>query len=78
VAVSPPTLETECLRLRRLVASDAEASHRIQSDHVISLIQPKPEASQGAARNLGMTIWKQMLFGCNQWLYDVWRVENDG
>jgi RimJ/RimL family protein N-acetyltransferase len=171
VALSPPTLETERLRLRPLVASDAEALHRIQSDpvhmrfyphpfrreeteawiahvharyerdgfgllavedaetgaflgnvgpmvqevdgmaeielgwsitstrsrqgiateaasacrewvfgtvgadHVISLIQPIHEASRGVARNLGMTIWKQTLFGSDQWLHDVWRGE---
>jgi [ribosomal protein S5]-alanine N-acetyltransferase len=171
VKLSPPTLETERLRLRPLVPGDAEALHRIQSDPkhmrfyphpysreetddwivrtqaryerdgfgllavddrstgeflgnvgpvvqevdgveeielgwsitparsrqgiateaatvcrdwvfdvvgadlVISLIRPENEPSAGVARNVGMTVWKQTIFGSVQWLHDVWRVD---
>lgn len=50
----------------------------IGADHVISLILPANEPSRGVARNVGMTIWKQTIFGSVRWIHDVWRVERSG
>jgi RimJ/RimL family protein N-acetyltransferase len=49
----------------------------VGADHVISLILPANEPSRGVARNIGMTIWKQTIFGSVRWLHDVWRIDAD-
>jgi RimJ/RimL family protein N-acetyltransferase len=71
-------------RARQGIATEAAIVCRdwvfdvVGADHVISLILPANEPSAGVARNLGMTIWKQTIFGSVQWLHDVWRVDADG
>src|SRR5262249_3844938 len=68
-------------RSRQGIATEAAIACRdwvfdvVGADHVISLILPANEPSRGVARNLGMTIWKQTIFGSVRWLHDVWRVE---
>ena len=67
-------------RARQGIATEAALACRdhcfdvLGLDHVISLIRPENESSRGVARNLGMTVWKQTLFGSVQWLHDVFRV----
>jgi len=66
-------------RSRQGIATEAAIACRdwvfdaIGPDRVISLILPANEPSAGVARNLGMTVWKQTIFGSVQWLHDVWR-----
>jgi [ribosomal protein S5]-alanine N-acetyltransferase len=70
-------------RARQGIATEAGAACRewvfeaVGADHVISLIQPRNEASAGVARKLGMTVWKQTNFGSMGWLHDVWRADRD-
>jgi RimJ/RimL family protein N-acetyltransferase len=68
-------------RARQGIATEAAIVCRdwvfdvVGADHVTPLIPPANKPSAGVARNLGMTIWKQTIFGSVQWLHDVWRVE---
>ena len=68
-------------RSRQGIATEAARACRdwvfeaVGVDHQISLIRPGNEPSRGVARNLGMTIWKQTIFGSVGWLHDVWRAE---
>jgi [ribosomal protein S5]-alanine N-acetyltransferase len=70
-------------RARQGIATEAGAACRdwvfgvVGSDHVISLVLPANEPSAGVARNLGMTVWKQTIFGSVRWLHDVWRSDAD-
>jgi len=70
-------------RSRQGIATEAAIACRdwvfdvVGVDHVISLILPANEPSRGVARNLGMTIWKQTIFGSVRWLHDVWHVRLD-
>jgi ribosomal-protein-alanine N-acetyltransferase len=71
-------------RARQGIATEAAIVCRdwvfdvVGADHVISLVRPENEPSAGVARNVGMTVWKQTIFGSVQWLHDVWRVDADG
>ena len=71
-------------RARQGIASEAASACRdwvfesVRVDHQISLIRPENEPSRGVARNLGMTIWKQTIFGSMHWLHDVWRLSSEG
>jgi RimJ/RimL family protein N-acetyltransferase len=68
-------------RSRQGIATEAAIACRdwvfdvLGADHVISLILPANEPSRGVARNIGMTIWKQTMFGSLRWLHDVWRLD---
>src|SRR5438034_5105160 len=68
-------------RARQGIATEAATACRdrvfeaANVDHQISLIRPENEPSRGVARNLGMTIWKQTIFGSVGWLHDVWRAD---
>ena len=68
-------------RARRGIATEAAKACRdrvfetVGVDHQIWLIRPENEPSRGVARNLGMTIRKQTIFGSVGWLYDVWRAD---
>jgi len=70
-------------RSRQGIATEAAIACRdwvfdvVGADHVISLILPANEPSRGVARNIGMTIWKQTIFGSVRWLHDVWRIDAD-
>jgi [ribosomal protein S5]-alanine N-acetyltransferase len=70
-------------RSRQGIATEAAIACRdwvfdvVGADHVISLILPANEPSRGVARNVGMTIWKQTIFGSVRWLHDVWRIDTD-
>jgi len=70
-------------RSRQGIATEAAFACRdwvfdvVGADHVISLILPANEPSRGVARNIGMTIWKQTIFGSVRWLHDVWRIDAD-
>ena len=70
-------------RSRQGIATEAAIACRdwvfdvVGADHVISLILPANEPSRGVARNIGMTIWKQTIFGSVRWLHDVWRIDVD-
>jgi ribosomal-protein-alanine N-acetyltransferase len=56
-------------RARQGIATEAAIACRdwvfetLPIDHVISLILPANMASRGVAENLGMTVWKQVLWG---------------
>ncbi len=56
-------------RARRGIATEAAFACRdwvfatLPVDHVISLILPANTPSRGVAENLGMTVWKQVLWG---------------
>jgi [ribosomal protein S5]-alanine N-acetyltransferase len=71
-------------RSRQGIATEAATACRdyvfevVGADHVISLIRPENEPSRGVALNLGMTIWKQTIFGSGGLLHDVWWVREDG
>jgi RimJ/RimL family protein N-acetyltransferase len=70
-------------RSRQGIATEAAIACRdwafdvVGADHVISLILPANVPSRGVARNLGMTVWKQTIFGSVRWLHDVWRMDAD-
>lgn len=70
-------------RSRQGIATEAAIACRdwvfdvVGADHVISMILPANEPSRGVARNLGMTVWKQTIFGSVRWLHDVWRMDAD-
>jgi [ribosomal protein S5]-alanine N-acetyltransferase len=69
-------------RSRQGIATEAAIACRdwvfdvVGTDHVISLILPANEPSRGVARKLGMTVWKQTIFGSVRWLHDVWRINS--
>jgi RimJ/RimL family protein N-acetyltransferase len=71
-------------RAQQGIATEAATACRdwvfevVGADHVISLVLPEKEPSRGVARNLGMTVWKQTIFGSVRWLHDVLRVERAG
>jgi len=71
-------------RARQGIATEAAIASRdwvfeeIGADRVISLILPANEPSRGVARNLGMTIWKQTIWGSVRWVHDVWRLDRPG
>ena len=56
-------------RARQGIATEAAVACRdwvfatLPVDHVISLIRPDNTPSRGVAENLGMTVWKQVLWG---------------
>jgi [ribosomal protein S5]-alanine N-acetyltransferase len=56
-------------RARQGIATEAAAACRdwvfatLPVDHVISLIRPDNTPSRGVAENLGMSVWKQVLWG---------------
>jgi RimJ/RimL family protein N-acetyltransferase len=56
-------------RARQGIATEAGAASRdwvfatLDVDHVISLIMPENVPSLGVAENLGMTVWKDVLWG---------------
>jgi len=68
-------------RSRQGIATEAAIACRdwvftqVRADHVISLIRPENDPSRGVAQNLGMTIWKQTMFGSVPRLQDVWRAD---
>ena len=68
-------------RSRQGIATEAAIACRdwvftqVGADRVISLIRPENDPSRGVARNLGMTIWKQTMFGSVPLLQDVWRTD---
>jgi len=59
-------------RARQGIATEAAAACRdwiftaTPTDHVISLIRPENTASRGVAERLGMTVWKDVVWGTEQ------------
>ena len=59
-------------RARQGIATEAGAACRdwvfstLDVDHVISLIMPENTPSRGVAENLGMTVWKDVIWGTLQ------------
>jgi [ribosomal protein S5]-alanine N-acetyltransferase len=68
-------------RAREGIASEAAAACRdwcwanLAIDHVISLIRPENEASRGVAERIGMTVWKETIYGDAGWTHLVYRVD---
>jgi len=69
-------------RARQGIATEAAIAcrdwvfHELAPEHVVSLILPANEPSRGVARNLGMTVWKQVPWGREApQVHDVWRLE---
>jgi RimJ/RimL family protein N-acetyltransferase len=69
-------------RARQGIATEAAAACRdwvfstLDVDHVISLILPENTPSRGVAENLGMTVWKDVMWGREQpLLHHVYRLE---
>lgn len=67
-------------RARQGIATEAAAACRdwvfatLDVDHVISLILPANTPSRGVAENLGMTVWKDVMWGREQpLLHHVYR-----
>lgn len=72
-------------RARQRIATEAAAACRdwvfstLDVDHVISLIRPENTPSRGVAENLGMTIWKDVVWGTEQpLLHHVYRLDRPG
>jgi [ribosomal protein S5]-alanine N-acetyltransferase len=69
-------------RSREGIASEAAAACRdwcwanLGVDHLISLVRPENEPSRGVAERIGMTVWKQTLFGSMGWPHLVYRVDD--
>ena len=47
------------------------------STHVISLVRPENVPSARVAEKLGMTVWKETVYGSTGWLHRVYRIERD-
>ncbi len=69
-------------RARQGIATEAAAACRdwvfstLDVDHVISLILPENTPSRGVAENLGMTVWKDVMWGMEQpLLHHVYRLD---
>ena len=69
-------------RSREGIATEAAVACRdwvfaeVGTAHVISLILPDNAPSRGVARKLGMTVWKQVVWGGEMpRVHDVWRVD---
>jgi len=69
-------------RARQGIATEAAVACRdwafaaIDPPYVISLILPENTPSSGVARNLGMTVWKQVVWGSQDpRIHDVWRLD---
>ena len=45
----------------------------LRLDHVISLIRPENTPSRGIAEKLGMTVWKETVYGSMGWPHLVYR-----
>ena len=63
------------------IASEAAAAWRdrclgpLGMDHVISLIRPENVPSRGVAERIGMTVWKQTVYGPDRWVHLVYRAD---
>ena len=71
-------------RARQGIATEAALACRdwafaaLPLDHLISLILPENEPSRGVAEHLGMTVWKEVLWGTqNPQTHFVYRVDRD-
>ncbi|MEP7059258.1 MAG: GNAT family N-acetyltransferase [Actinomycetota bacterium] len=68
-------------RARQGIATEAAAAcrdwafGRLDVDHLISLVRPENEPSAGVARNLGMRVWKETVFGSLGWIHQVFRID---
>ncbi|MGZ5214270.1 MAG: GNAT family N-acetyltransferase, partial [Actinomycetota bacterium] len=72
-------------RARQGIATEAAAACRdwvfatLPIDHVISLILPANTPSRGVAENLGMTVWKDVMWGRERpLLHHVYRLDRPG
>jgi RimJ/RimL family protein N-acetyltransferase len=72
-------------RAREGIATEAAAACRdwvfatLAVDHVISLIVPENMPSRGVAENLGMTVWKDVMWGRERpLLHHVYRLNRPG
>ena len=72
-------------RARQGIATEAAAACRdwvfstLDVDHVISLVRRENIPSRGVAENLGMTVWKDVLWGREQpLLHHVYRLDRPG
>ena len=68
-------------RARQGIATEAARACRdwcfvqLDADHVIALVRPENEASRGVAENVGMSVWKETVFGSMGWAHLVYRVD---
>jgi RimJ/RimL family protein N-acetyltransferase len=68
-------------RARQGIATEAAtackdwAFSHLEVGHLISLIRPENAPSAGVARNLGMTVWKETVFGSLGWVHQVYRID---
>jgi len=72
-------------RARQGIATEAAEACRdwvfttLEVDHVISLIRPENLPSRGVAEHLGMTVWKDVIWGSTQPLpHHVYRLDRPG
>jgi ribosomal-protein-alanine N-acetyltransferase len=42
-------------------------------DHLIALVRPENLPSRRVAEKVGMSVWRETLFGSTQWLHLVYR-----
>ena len=68
-------------RARQGVATEAAAACRdlcfgeLDLEHVIALVRPENTASRRVAEHIGMTVWKQTVFGSEGWTHLVYSVD---
>jgi [ribosomal protein S5]-alanine N-acetyltransferase len=68
-------------RARQGIATEAAAACRdlcfdeYGLDHVIALVRPENVPSRGVAERIGMTVWKETIFGSEGWTHLVYRVD---
>jgi RimJ/RimL family protein N-acetyltransferase len=69
-------------RARRGIASEAALACRdhcfqtLRLSYVIALVRPENTPSRGVAERIGMTVWKQTVFGSMGWQHLVYRIDD--
>jgi RimJ/RimL family protein N-acetyltransferase len=70
-------------RARQGIATEAARACRdwcfaeLNAHHLIALVRPENEGSRGVAEKVGMSVWKETLFGSMGWTHLVYRVDGD-
>ncbi len=71
-------------RARQGIATEAAIACRdwvfetLAIDHVVALVLPANTPSAGVARNLGMTVWRETIWGSQPHLHLLYRRDRDG